>query len=427
MLSIRPSPIVISVRRIHHSGYLGRKNELDRAKEHFKKLQDQKWRKRINANPFERNVGASGVFKEMGLRPDNPYVAKYPIKSALASANPEYTALDMWDKSGQFEATLKKPTDHVSHRVLKRILDKKNFFPDPKEPELLTWSERQTIRYLHAKDPVQWDTQTLAEAFPVTENIIKKIVNGKSYTKPEGIKKLNEAVRNNWRKLAHGDLKMSDGLRKHILSQKGKGRKELLSREEREKMEDELVKRLIKDREIKTYLPQGGKFASIICDYKAKVSNQSKGVGTEAESSEKEKELVEFKSLKQSLFSDHSEFDPAINVPSVYRDTALLSHKLGTHKNDKKLMRLDDFRHEYLYQPHALDKLPDSELRQKSPNRFLMKKWLQNEISKQRREAKVEKVDVDSILRDIREERKKKLISGISKYKTGDEDKATFL
>lgn len=53
-----------------------------------------------------------------------------------------------------------------------KITERRHFKP-PKEPSMLTWSEKQQIKYLNLRDPEKWTPESLAEGFPASPNIIK--------------------------------------------------------------------------------------------------------------------------------------------------------------------------------------------------------------------------------------------------------------
>lgn len=55
-----------------------------------------------------------------------------------------------------------------------RITERKHFKP-PKEPNMLTWSEKEQIRYLHQSEPEKWTPIVLAQSFPASPTIIKVI------------------------------------------------------------------------------------------------------------------------------------------------------------------------------------------------------------------------------------------------------------
>lgn len=53
-----------------------------------------------------------------------------------------------------------------------KIVGNKYFKPD-KELNLLTWSEKEQIQYLHNSDGTTWTVEKLAQCFPASETMIK--------------------------------------------------------------------------------------------------------------------------------------------------------------------------------------------------------------------------------------------------------------
>ena len=49
---------------------------------------------------------------------------------------------------------------------LKKV--EKKYFPEEQELNLLTWSAKEQIRYLHHTDPQQWTPEHIAECFPIS-------------------------------------------------------------------------------------------------------------------------------------------------------------------------------------------------------------------------------------------------------------------
>jgi len=61
--------------------------------------------------------------------------------------------------------------------VKAKILEKKEReYLEPKMPNLLTWAARAQIKHLNKKDPQYWTPDVLAQSFPVTKDIILKIL-----------------------------------------------------------------------------------------------------------------------------------------------------------------------------------------------------------------------------------------------------------
>lgn len=68
-----------------------------------------------------------------------------------------------------------------------------------KLPNFLTWAEKQQIRFLHNKDPVDWNCDRLAECFPATTDTIAQVC--KSNWQPKDDKRIERhdtAARHTW-------------------------------------------------------------------------------------------------------------------------------------------------------------------------------------------------------------------------------------
>lgn len=63
--------------------------------------------------------------------------------------------------------------EHVIHEKLVGAIVKNKYFPETKLPNLLTWSEKEHIRYLHEENPEEWTAEKIAESFPVTVGVAK--------------------------------------------------------------------------------------------------------------------------------------------------------------------------------------------------------------------------------------------------------------
>ncbi|CAD6991784.1 uncharacterized protein LOC101455137 [Ceratitis capitata] len=103
-------------------------------------------------------------------------------------------------------------TAHETHREhesetaqnrerIRKLMVKHKYFRETKLPNLLTYAEKEQIRTLHARDPEEWTAERLAESFPATTEIIKKILDAKWQARStERIRKHDEVVIRNWEK-----------------------------------------------------------------------------------------------------------------------------------------------------------------------------------------------------------------------------------
>lgn len=68
-----------------------------------------------------------------------------------------------------------------------------------KQPNFLTWAEKEQIRRLNKEDPNEWTPKRLAEKFPAIESIIVKVVKAKwTLANPKRLQKHDETVHKNW-------------------------------------------------------------------------------------------------------------------------------------------------------------------------------------------------------------------------------------
>ncbi|XP_077283535.1 uncharacterized protein LOC143909416 isoform X2 [Arctopsyche grandis] len=102
--------------------------------------------------------------------------------------------------------------------MLKKQIVKQKYFKE-NTPNLLTWSEKEQIRYLHNKDPVEWTLERLVDSFPMTIDTAKKIIN--VTWKPSTQIRINRhdaSVIRNWKELEEDTLAgVSPGLRRQFL------------------------------------------------------------------------------------------------------------------------------------------------------------------------------------------------------------------
>ena len=164
-------------------------------------------------NPFYSNVGASRQLQSLGLDVDDPELNKqdYLYDQSLESRMEESKAFRKQWKAD--EAELKE--------LAKRKIVQKKMFPRPANPNLLTWLEKETIRFLHQQDPVEWNHEKLAESFPATPGVIHKVLRGRTITNPEKIAEYNAEVTRNWKLLAKGKLELEEGYQRHLASSSG--------------------------------------------------------------------------------------------------------------------------------------------------------------------------------------------------------------
>ncbi|KAG6441571.1 hypothetical protein O3G_MSEX001892 [Manduca sexta] len=100
----------------------------------------------------------------------------------------------------------------MRHHIVKEKYFKENL------PNLLTWSEKEQIRHLASTQPDEWTPEKIAESFPVTAPIVKKLL--KYPWKPateQRIERHDASVMRNWKELKEGGLGLPENMRKHFL------------------------------------------------------------------------------------------------------------------------------------------------------------------------------------------------------------------
>lgn len=81
---------------------------------------------------------------------------------------------------------------------------------------MLTYNEKQCIKYLHKEDPIQWNIHTLSESFPATPDIILKVLKSRCRIQETRIEKMDTRVQQNWKLLEEGKLDASPEVIEHL-------------------------------------------------------------------------------------------------------------------------------------------------------------------------------------------------------------------
>ncbi|TMW50146.1 hypothetical protein DOY81_004771 [Sarcophaga bullata] len=114
----------------------------------------------------------------------------------------------------QHELEVKKQND----KIRQSIVERKYFRKEPL-PNLLTYAEKEQIKYLHSGDKDEWTIEKLAESFPASVETIRKIL--KSHWTPLSAKRIlahDATVFRNWERFKKGEYKtkMSTELQNHL-------------------------------------------------------------------------------------------------------------------------------------------------------------------------------------------------------------------
>jgi len=135
--------------------------------------------------------------------------------------------LDMLESTDQYRHILELDDNGFRrHRgnpdpphIIQRYKIKRKYFTHI-EPMLLTWMEREVMKYLHKTSPQEWTADKLSECFPATKEVCRRIIKSKSSrATPTKIKEVDSEVRSNWKKLNAGLLEgISDEYMEHLKS-----------------------------------------------------------------------------------------------------------------------------------------------------------------------------------------------------------------
>lgn len=127
------------------------------------------------------------------------------------------------DLDADFNQLSQSHRDHerelaIREEQKKYFMIKKKYFKTEKQPNLLTWAEKEQIRHLHKKDPEEWTIERLAQSFPATEEVIGKILKAKWTPKSlEHVQRHDESVKKQWAAYKANQLKNLDPhLREHL-------------------------------------------------------------------------------------------------------------------------------------------------------------------------------------------------------------------
>ncbi|XP_072937849.1 uncharacterized protein [Epargyreus clarus] len=105
----------------------------------------------------------------------------------------------------------------IGKHELRHHIIKEKYFKEY-TPNLLTWSEKEQIRHLASTHPDEWTPEKIAESFPVTVAVVKKLL--KFPWKPaseQRIARHDASAMRNWKELKEGSLDIPKELREHFL------------------------------------------------------------------------------------------------------------------------------------------------------------------------------------------------------------------
>ncbi|XP_013183787.2 neugrin [Amyelois transitella] len=155
------------------------------------------------ANPgLDKRLNA---FRQEGLRMEDDDAEEFIEQSELDVYNVGEAYNEHMNETliGKYE---------LRHQIIKEKYFKENM------PNLLTWSEKEQIRHLATTEPDEWTPERIAESFPVTVPVVKKLL--KYPWKPateQRIARHDASVMRNWKELKEGTFDIPKDIRQHFL------------------------------------------------------------------------------------------------------------------------------------------------------------------------------------------------------------------
>lgn len=144
-----------------------------------------------------------------------------------------------------------KKEKNFQGKVSRQIVGRKYF--KAKQPNFLTWAEKEQIKLLNQQKPEEWTLERLSSSFPADPETISQIIRNQWHPSTESrILKHDLSVKENWLKLNEGEMQLEPILAHHL--QSFIGRKSNLITEP--KVNVEITKKFPK--------PAGSEFSSII-------------------------------------------------------------------------------------------------------------------------------------------------------------------
>ena len=335
---------------------------------------DQAFELQKSMNPYVQNVGLSRQLKVLGLNSDDPTFKSENVSEALGDL--DQSLEEFRDRSSEFRRQYEADQEELAVKAKRRIVYKSMFRSKP-PPPLLTWLEREMIKYLHKQDSVEWSIERLSECFPATGSVIHQVkhlenirnqlnnllqvLRSRSMCDEDKISKYNKEVTNNWKLLSRGKLEISPDYENHLKS----GYKTLsISSGLKNLAEQEIMVELEKKVSALPKPAIPGEFASIIIDYNKNLAKKKEEEQAELEQTEidheggrpdQDQENVvvdqdpEEDEKAQGLRSDSAQ-DPSLqsrDIPSLSPRTRItlvhqFQHSCFTQQTDCSLARRHD-------------------------------------------------------------------------------------
>jgi len=340
-------------------------------------------------NPFKQNVGMARQLKVLGVDADD---ATFKTEDPAESLQRLDESLEeKRDRSKAFRIMFKADEEEQKQLAKRKIIQKK-IYPKVPQPNLLTWIEKELIRYLHEKDPVEWSHERLSECFPATTGVIHKVLKSGTMTDRKLIETYNKEVVKNWKLLSKGKLELEPAYENHL---KMNYKTLQLPLGEKNLAEQEIMIRFEK----KTTLGKPlltGEFASIIKNYHDKLEAEARQRDIDIDIHKTKNVDIEV----PTIFGENSiPGTPLPNEVSPYTDTALLLTKLDL--KSEQPMTMDHFRKTFLKNKSKENPSSDED---PNPLRVKYLNWIHKEEKKSKYAAKsVTKLNTSEVLKSIEE------------------------
>ncbi|XP_040580240.1 uncharacterized protein [Lepeophtheirus salmonis] len=343
-----------------------------------------------SSNPFKTNIGVANSLKFMELNEKDPgfetgRLLQGPEEEEIERLGDEVSEKRQRSVDKHYKQLLGK-------NEIKHIMEMKKLFPKPKDPNLLTWIEKETIRYLNKMDPNTWTPKALSESFTSADEIvIKKVLKSGGFIHPDRVDEHDKEVFLNWKLLKKDQLPIRSELKAQILSNNGS-----FQQPNAKLLPTDVTSQVIANN-IERFAPlprkiKKGPFGSIISEYKHKTRTLER---------EKKEDEGDVHILPNLFKNDQLIFDEAnINEPSPYRETALLDTSINLSKEPH--MTANEFKEVYFKSKANKENI---ELVLKSEINPIKRKyfqWIQEETVKSSHESEAVKLDADEIIKEIK-------------------------
>lgn len=153
----------------HSVSLVHKDNRIQQYKKKKKAAEDKEWNMKKSMNPYASNVGMARQLKSLGLDSSDPVFRDEDVGEFFAEA--DGTVEGIRDRSRAFRKQYKVDEENQKVKAKAKIVYK-NVYAKNAPPPLLTWMEKEMIKYLHKEDPKEWTIGRLAECFPATGSVI---------------------------------------------------------------------------------------------------------------------------------------------------------------------------------------------------------------------------------------------------------------